>query len=170
MEASPPDWTTFTRRILISAPIAEVYDAWASPAKMEVWFLLNATALDHDSRDKSKSELYQKGDIYKWTWHGWPDHTQDGKILTAVPNKEIGFTFGEAGNVLVSFKESDGRTELQLTQSDIPTNDLAKYQYYYGCTNGWSFWMINLKAYLEHGILLDERSEAHQCDMSVVNQ
>jgi len=23
-----------------------------------------------------------------------------------------------------------------------------------GCSNGWTFWMANLKAYLEHGITL----------------
>jgi len=165
METQPPDWTTFTRRILISDPVEKVFEAWASPAQMEVWFLLNAVI-----EDKPKTEQYQKEDTYRWTWHGWPNHTQEGKVLSVVANKEFGFTFGEAGKVLVTFQESDGRTELQLTQSEIPTDDLAKYQYYYGCTNGWSFWMINLKAYLEHGILLDERSDTHQCDMSVVNQ
>jgi len=27
---------------------------------------------------------------------------------------------------------------------------------HYGCSNGWTFWLANLKAYLEHGILLNE--------------
>jgi hypothetical protein len=25
-----------------------------------------------------------------------------------------------------------------------------------GCSNGWTFWLANLKAFLEHGILLNE--------------
>jgi hypothetical protein len=28
-----------------------------------------------------------------------------------------------------------------------------------GCSNGWTFWLANLKAYLEHGILLHETEE-----------
>jgi len=29
--------------------------------------------------------------------------------------------------------------------------------YHYGCSTGWTFWLANLKAWLEHGILLNDR-------------
>jgi len=31
-----------------------------------------------------------------------------------------------------------------------------------GCSQGWSFWMVNLKAWLEHGILLNEKEAIEQ--------
>ena len=49
------------------------------------------------------------------------------------------------------------RTDVVLTQYEIPTDEAAKKNFFYGCSLGWSFWLVNLKAYLEHGIVLDEK-------------
>jgi len=118
-------------------------------------------------RQKRKGPSWR---YYRWVWHGWPEHTQDGAITSVIENQEIGLTFGDAGNVIIKFIAKNEDTELQLTQSNIPITEFAKYHYYYGCTMGWSFWMVNLKAYLEHGIVLDERSGKYSGEMEIVNQ
>ena len=38
----------------------------------------------------------------------------------------------------------------------MPTDEETKMNIYNGCSCGWTFWLANLKAYLEHGILLNE--------------
>ncbi|MBT8283480.1 MAG: SRPBCC domain-containing protein, partial [Muriicola sp.] len=43
-----------------------------------------------------------------------------------------------------------------LIQTNIPTDEKNKMNIHVGCSNGWTFWLANLKAYLEHGILLNE--------------
>jgi len=45
---------------------------------------------------------------------------------------------------------------VSLSQSEIPQDEKSKLEIFYGCSNGWTFWLANLKAYLEHGILLNE--------------
>jgi hypothetical protein len=45
---------------------------------------------------------------------------------------------------------------LTLRQFEIPTDEENKLNIHHGCSNGWTFWLANLKAYLEHGILLNE--------------
>ena len=35
-------------------------------------------------------------------------------------------------------------------------NDQEIKDFFYGCSQGWSFWMVNLKADLEHGVVLNE--------------
>ena len=38
-----------------------------------------------------------------------------------------------------------------------PGEPESTLQIHYGCSNGWTFWLANLKAWLEHGIHLGER-------------
>ena len=44
-----------------------------------------------------------------------------------------------------------------LKQYDMPTDEKTKLDIYNGCSCGWTFWLANLKAFLEHGILLNEK-------------
>ncbi|MBT8252904.1 MAG: hypothetical protein HKN00_07420 [Flavobacteriaceae bacterium] len=52
---------------------------------------------------------------------------------------------------------------LTLKQYDIPTDEKTKLEVHLGCSNGWTFWLTNLKAMLEHGIVLNE-TEIDLCD------
>jgi len=56
----------------------------------------------------------------------------------------------------VILEEKDNQVHVDLAQYDIPTDDATKFKIHCGCSNGWTFWLANLKAYLEHGILLHE--------------
>ncbi len=41
-------------------------------------------------------------------------------------------------------------------QFEIPIDEDSKLEVHCGCSNGWTFWLTNLKAFVEHGILLNE--------------
>ena len=62
------------------------------------------------------------------------------------------FVFGTAGNVSVTIKTENNLTICELTQSEIPTDDASRAEYHVGCTEGWTFYLANLKSILQGGI------------------
>ncbi|MEQ9580554.1 MAG: hypothetical protein RIM68_00055, partial [Arenibacter sp.] len=81
---------------------------------------------------------------------------EKGEITKANGKDFFEITFANVCKVSVSLKDSGKDILLTLKQYDIPTDDSSKLNIHYGCSNGWTFWLANLKAYLEHGILLNE--------------
>ncbi|MFP4369881.1 MAG: SRPBCC domain-containing protein [Candidatus Kapaibacterium sp.] len=148
-----PDWTQFTKRIYIDKHPSEVYKAWAVPENITEWFLEKADYTDGNGNKREPAVFIQPGDKHAWKWHNW-DFTEEGEVIAANADTEIAFTFGSGGNVFVYLKESKGGTELELIQKDIPKDEAGKMNQYVGCSNGWTFWLTNLKAWLEHGITL----------------
>ena len=155
MEEKAINWTLFRRKINISKPVDIVYNAWATQRNIEKWFLEKANYQSIDNEPRGAEELINKGDSYTWKWHNY-NIRENGKILAADGTKNITFTFGKAGNVHISFKEISTGTELTLTQDNIPTDDPGKRSFFYGCGTAWTFWLTNLKAWLEHGITLHD--------------
>lgn len=148
------DWSSFRKRIFISKPIETVYAAWATRANIEQWFLEKAGYQDEKGISRNPEELIQAGDSFNWKWNNW-NFTENGKILKANDTDEISFTFGTGGIVHVSLQTSkNGGTEVTLLQENIPTDEKSKMDIYTGCATGWTFWLANLKAWLEHGITL----------------
>lgn len=148
-----PDWTEFTRRIFIAKPVDEVYRAWSIPANLTRWFLEEADYWTADKRKRADTEEISAGDRHIWKWHNW-DLTEEGKVLKANGKDAISFTFGSGGKVHLQFRHRDGNTELVLTQDQIPQDDQSKMNLFVGCSTGWTFWLTNLKVWLEHGITL----------------
>ena len=151
----PIDWTKFVRRIHINKPIQQVYNAWTVPEQIEQWFLEKADYLQVNGEFRDKNNSYQKGDSYVWKWWGW-EHLEKGDVLEANDIDHITFTFsGGRVDILLS-SENDG-TLITLLQSGIKTDEATKMNVYNSCCLGWSFWMVNLKAWLEHGITLNDK-------------
>ncbi len=151
-------WDNFKRRILINRPIEDIFKMWASSDGLTTWFLKVAEYADTDGNRRLPSEPYQAGDKYLWRWHNW-DGSSEGKVLENNGKDYIKFEFA---NSIVEVKIEpfeDGRTLLSLIQSEIADDNETKMQVYCGCSCGWTFWLTNLKAYLEHGILLNEVGE-----------
>lgn len=146
------EWNTFTKRILINKPMDSVYKCWATKSKIEEWFLEEAEFYS-DTGERKPNELVQKGDSFKWKWSNW-EIREEGEILEANGENLISFTFGTGGNVQIKLAEDKGVTEVTLIQNEIPTDEKSKMDIYVGCSTGWTFWMTNLKAYLEYGITL----------------
>jgi len=150
------DWTSFTRRIRINKPVPRLYDAWTRPGLMEEWFLEEASFRNPAGQVRANHEHIEKGDRYSWKWHGWQHHAQ-GEVLAANGEDFLKFSFGRAGVVEVVLRSEGNATEVKLLQKHIPENEQALHDFYYGCSLGWSFWLVNLKAWLECGIVLNEK-------------
>ena len=159
------EWSSFTRRIFIYKDVETVYNAWALSGELEKWFFEKADYLDTEGNAIAKNEYVKSNFSCAWKWFGWP-HIHTGKILDAIMHESLKFEFSPGGNVLLEFKSvSDNCTELILQQKEIPHSDENDIKnFYYGCSLGWSFWMINLKAFLEHGIVLNDKTNPYADD------
>lgn len=141
------------RGINIKAPIETLYACWTTRVKLEQWFLERADFFEGERRRES-DEAFQKGDRFEWKWNNWPP-AEAGEILEANGKDRVAFTFGGAGNVLVALNPNGDQTEVVLTQEGLSTSEEEKMNFHVGCSNGWTFWMTNLKAWLEHGVTLN---------------
>ncbi len=147
-------WNSFTKKIYIKAPIEKLFWCWTTPEGLTSWFLREA----HYYRDGyaiPKNESVQVNDQYVWKWHNW-EGEEKGAVLKIVKPNKIQFSFAQDCIVTVSLELEGNSTLVTLNQSNIPTDEKNKLEIFYGCSNGWTFWLANLKAFLEHGILLNE--------------
>ena len=151
------DWSRFTRRIDIYAPFERLKYAWTTQSGLEAWFLRSAQFSSFEGERIPPEQTVKPGDQYDWLWHGWPDTTQESGVMLETSNPEIlKFSFGgEATHpiiVTVSLKVEHVVSVLELTQENIPDTEDARVNYHLGCCEGWGFYLVNLKSFLEGGI------------------
>ncbi len=146
---------SFTKKIYIKASLEKLYWSWATAEGITSWFLRKAQYLDTDGQLRSPDEEIQAGDSYIWEWHNW-DGQEKGTILQANGINFIEILFAAPSKVSVTLEDSGTAVLVTLKQYDIPTDEKSMLDIHHGCSNGWTFWLANLKAYLEHGILLNE--------------
>jgi uncharacterized protein YndB with AHSA1/START domain len=91
MSGKQYDWSQFTRKIYIKAPINEVFNAWVKPGNIVKWFIKEAIYSSHDNI-RDDMDTVQPGDQYTWNWH--QDLTSKGEVLKVIKNKVFQFTFG----------------------------------------------------------------------------
>jgi uncharacterized protein YndB with AHSA1/START domain len=147
---------SFTKKIYIKAPLEKLYWCWGSPEGLCSWFLKEATFTDEKGGERQSSELVQAGDRYLWRWHNW-DGKEEGSVLSANGKDSLEITFAGKSHVSVQLIPGKNTVLVVLKQYHIPTDEESKLHIHVGCSNGWTFWLANLKAYLEHGVLLHER-------------
>jgi hypothetical protein len=167
---SDVDWTQFRRLIYIDARKEDLYRMWATRTGMETFFLQHAPYADQEGRTRPPDEPCQAGDTYTWQWHNWEgEHT--GSVLEANGRDKLVFDF-ENSIVEVRFREGRGMICVDLVQRNIPTDELSKFSVFHGSSCGWTFWLTNLKAVMEHGITLNDAKPGllgEHRDMDVVN-
>lgn len=161
------NWNSFTKRILINKSLESVYRSWATKKQIESWFLEKAE-FSSENNQRQPDELVQKGDNFIWKWNNW-DFAEEGQILEANGKDKISFTFGKGGIVTIKLKEINDATEVILTQDDIPTDEKSKMDIFVGCNTGWTFWLTNLKAYLEYNITLHAKGIKQDETRNLVN-
>ncbi len=144
----------FTKKIFISAKLQTIYWCWACTNGYTSWFLQEAQFYRNNTV-LPPDELIQAGDNYSWKWHNW-NPKESGTVLEANGKDKIVFSFAGDCKVMVTLKPKNNSVLVTLTQFDIPVDDKSKLEIYTGCSNGWTFWLTNLKAFLEHNILLNE--------------
>jgi uncharacterized protein YndB with AHSA1/START domain len=155
------DWSKFTRKINIDAPLQAIYDAWTIPLQLERWFLREAAFKRSNGTMREKILHVNKGDHYAWLWYGQPDTViEKGEVLQANELDKLQFSFTKGAIVTVDIGEAFGSNIVMLTQEGIPTDEAGKVKYHLDCLSGWTFYLANLKSYLEGGIDLRNKNEA----------
>ncbi|GGH47275.1 SRPBCC family protein [Mangrovimonas yunxiaonensis] len=147
-------WEHFKKRIYINTSLEKLYWCWATQEGITAWFLKDCS-YQRNGEKLAASEHIKAADKYTWYWHNW-DGKEEGQILDANNKDYIKFSFAGSCEVTINMEQQQGVVLLTLTQSKIPLDDKSKLEIFYGCSNGWTFWLANLKAYLEHNILLNE--------------
>lgn len=145
---------SFTKKIYIKSPLEKLYWCWSTKEGIESWFLRKAEYLRTDGSLRS-DESIQEGDRYTWEWHNW-NGQEKGSILKANGKDFLEFSFAEVSKVSIELEDKGNAVLVTLTQYEIPTDEKTKMDIYNGCSCGWTFWLTNLRAFLEHGILLNE--------------
>ncbi|MEM9143819.1 MAG: hypothetical protein AAGA86_12590 [Bacteroidota bacterium] len=104
----------------------------------------------HTSREgnlRLPDEAARAGDSYAWQWHNW-DGKEEGTVLEANGRDFLRTSFSES-RVAVHIPEVGDRCLLTLRQYNIPTDVASKYHSHLGCSNSWTFWLADLKAFLK---------------------
>lgn len=149
----PHDWSRFTLKINIKAPLQAIYIAWTTPEVLEQWFLRKAHFKLSGNKERPRHEQIHAGDTYEWLWHGHPDTSlEKGKVLQANGLDKLQFSFSGGALVTVDIGVINGETIVMLTQEQIPTDEHGRVNYNMGCQVGWTFYLANLKSVLEGGI------------------
>lgn len=157
------DWSQFSVRINVKAPLEKLYWCWATKEGIEFWFLRKSDYKKSDGSLYKTNEFVKKGDSYSWWWHGYSDDVvEHGEILDCNGKDLFQFRFGDAGICTVKIYDEQDEKIVELTQTDIPTDEKAKQSWHIGCKTGWTFYMTNLKSMLEGGIDLRNKNEKIQ--------
>jgi len=148
MQMKDFDWSQFTQKIAIKAPMQVLYNAWAIPEEIERWFLSKANYYDQNGADLPKDKPVQAENTFHWYWYGY-DGMEENKIITANGKNHIQFHFAGECVVDVTLETLEDHTIVYLTQSSIPLDDNSKKDIRLGCASGWSFFLLNLKSFYE---------------------
>lgn len=131
------DWTQFTQKVAVAAPVEKVFRMWTDPAQLKTWFPADA-----------KINL-KKGGEYEWKLAAGVK--EKGKVLSVRKPSKLSFTF--AGSVCdVTFKKDKRGSLVTLHQHNIPETEKGRYDIFLNCSCGWTFYLTNLKTFLEYGI------------------
>lgn len=161
-------YSQFKRRIFISASKQMVYNSWMINGEMARWFTKSLSFFDKNNIPHKIGVEVQNGDHCSWSCHLEPNQAKVGVVEDVIPYVQVNFNFGQAGLINVKFEAVDSfRTQVILTQSGIPIGAIGIQEFYYSCLIGWSFWLLNLKAFLEYGITLDEESVLMESSYSI---
>lgn len=156
------DWSRFKRSVFIKADPERVFDAWIIPEQITTWFLKRADFNTPAGTLRPSNEKIEAGDSYAWQWWNY-DETERGEVLTVDRDaRRLEFTFAGDCRVIVTVEVRNGDTLLRLEQNNIPLDEKSKRNIHMGCGQGWAFWMVNLKSWLEHDILLHDLESHHK--------
>ncbi|MBS7255983.1 SRPBCC family protein [Flavobacterium branchiicola] len=145
------DWTSFTKKIAVRAKLSDLYNAWTKANELEKWFLEKVSFFDANKELISKDKNATQDTAYEWLWYLYQD-PMIGKITSANGKDELQFTFEGECLVDIKLSEENGNTIVELRHHNIPTDDYSKQYIRLGCSNGWHFYLTNLKSIYEGGL------------------
>ncbi len=147
------NWTKFTVTADFNTDARSIYDAWATPAGLESWFLRKAEFYTIMGRLREPEEYILKEDTYAWYWHGFDDGTvEKGQVLEVNNIDFLKFTFTSGTIVSLNIKSSNALTNVEWTQENIKEEPDPSKNLFVQCQTGWTFYLANLKSIVEGGI------------------
>ena len=146
-------WSKFTKRIPVNSSKTEIYNSWTTRQGLERWFLRSAIYESRDGIERNADEGAQKGDTYRWFWHGYPDSVFEENVVSDANSEDLfQFMFSGDNLVTVRIKEISSACMVEITQEEIEWNDDPAKNLLVGCGEGWTFYLANLKSVLEGGL------------------
>ncbi len=137
------DWTQFLLKVNINAVPSRVFRAWTVSKELNKWFTCGGSI--EPRKGGTFRQIFLDGTTY------------DSQVLAVRKGTLLRFSFGKDEKVEVKIKKAGKGAECWLKQYDMKTGPNDKWNMHMGCRIGWTFFLANLKAYLEHGI--DLRSQ-----------
>jgi hypothetical protein len=152
------DWTSFTKRIAVKATLPEIYNAWTKASELEKWFLKKVDFYNLDKTSFEQNANVVENIHYVWYWYLYEEPMEG--MITSVNGKDfIQFTFEGECLVDVRLEEIDEYVIVTLRHHNIPLDNNSKQYVRLGCSNGWTFYLTNLKSIYEGGLDLRNKDE-----------
>jgi uncharacterized protein YndB with AHSA1/START domain len=146
-------WTSFKVTGDYNTDIRSLYEAWATTAGLEKWFLRRADFFTIPRRLREPGEFILKEDVYEWYWHGYDDSNfEKGVVLEANGTDFLKFSFSGNSTVSINLSSRNGVSIVELVQENIPIEDDPAKNLFVQCQTGWTFYLANLKSVIEGGI------------------
>jgi uncharacterized protein YndB with AHSA1/START domain len=150
------DWTQFKLRIEIKASPSRVFKAWTDDKLVSMWFTT-----------KTIIEPKKNGRVY-YEWLGGDKF--DTRIIDIKKDRLFLIPFGGKGEkIKVTMAKTKSGTVCEIHQFDMKTSPKDKWAMHKGCETGWTFFLTNLKSYLEHGIDLRSHDREKSYKQNYVN-
>lgn len=153
------DWTSFTKRIAVKSDLKTIYDAWTKASELEKWFLKEVTFFNADESAFDPNLNVRNNTRYQWYWYLYKD-PMVGFMEEANGENFIRFTFEGDCLVDISLEEKEEYVVISLKHYNIPTDDQSRQFVRLGCSNGWTFYLANLKSVYEGGVDLRNTDES----------
>ncbi len=148
--------------IWITGDATRIKDAWCSAEEIQKWFL--ARAENRDALGAITDEAKVEG-RYEWEWM---EGSKDRGTYQRVDDHHLEFGWYEdAGRVLVTWEQDGGEVMVKLRQEMFEGEVAQRAAIQQGCKLGWTFFLTNLKAWIESGVDLRERNIAHKKALNV---
>jgi len=145
----------FTTKLAIKTTLPKVWDALATETGLTQWFPSQATL---DVRSGGSFEFC------------WGEFRLPGKFIEVIPQKKLSFTWWEPKGPITFELEKSGDSEVIVTLiARGYQSEGEELKQYIEETKGWTFFLTNLKSYLEHGIDLRDHNPARTCQTGWLN-
>jgi uncharacterized protein YndB with AHSA1/START domain len=140
---APTKSRTIRLRAFVHAPPAKVFKAVSDPVLLSSWFVDRATIEP------------RKGGRYAYSWEDGPTHV--GTVLDFVRGRRLAISWQWPGiedqlttRLAFSVERKNRGTVLTLTHTGFPKEE-RWVDLYGGAIQGWTYFLMNLKSFLDHG-------------------
>lgn len=157
-------YETFDLSVFIVDEVSIIDHALRTKSGVESWFLKRADFVDDQSVARQPFETCGSGDAYWWEW--FEGTIEQGTIITSEQGR-LEFTFGQDVTVMIDYEAIADGTLVKLSQVHDIRDPELKQRAYTSCLQAWTFYLANLKAYVEHGIDLREKAPTRRDHINV---